>query len=105
MISRAPPRFVPTLTEVVEPAATQAADAPAAPVAPAPVVVAELEEAIVHRVMQRVDLSLERRLREAVAAVVLEQTQHLGPRLRIEIEAVVRDCVAEALAGELPSRH
>jgi hypothetical protein len=104
MPSRLPPRFVPTLTEVIDTAVVPGSPAPSAPVL-APAVDAGLEEAIVHRVMQRVDVSLERRLREAVAAVVIEQTQHIGPRLRIEIEAVVRDCVAEALAGELPAQH
>ena len=104
MQSRLPPRFVPTLTEVVDRAEAASAPAEAPPAAPA-VVDEVLADAIVHRVMQRVDVSLERRLREAVAAVVIEQTQHIGPRLRIEIEAVVRDCVAEALAGELPAQH
>ena len=104
MQSRLPPRFVPTLTEVVDGPDAQASLAPPQPAAvQAPH--SGLADAIVHRVMQRVDVSLDRRLREAVAAVVIEQTQHLGPRLRIEIEAVVRDCVAEALAGELPAQH
>jgi len=62
----------------------------------------QLEDQIVHRVMQRVDLVLERRLREAVAQVILSQTQSLGPRLREEIELVVRESVSQAVAHELP---
>ncbi len=90
MASRKPPRFVPTLTEVVRPA-TQPRAAP----------VSELsQEQIVDKVMQRVDLILERRLREAIAAAVLEQTRAIAPMLREEIEAVVRETVARTLADE-----
>jgi hypothetical protein len=60
-----------------------------------------LQEQIVHRVMQRVDLSMEQRLREAVAVLVLEQTRNLVPLLREEIERVVKRSVAEAVAAEL----
>jgi hypothetical protein len=59
------------------------------------------EEQLVHRIMQRVELTLERRLREAIATTVLQQTQMLGPLLREEIELVVRASVEQALADEL----
>lgn len=100
---RTPPRFVPTLTDVVatapsrkKPAAAQGAVSDAS--APD---VGLLQEQLVHRVMQRVDMSLERRLREAVATLVLEQTRDLGPMLREQIETVVRQSVTEAVADEL----
>jgi FKBP-type peptidyl-prolyl cis-trans isomerase (trigger factor) len=64
-----------------------------------------LEEQILHRVLQRIDLSLERRLREAVATLVLQHTQNLVPRLREEIEFVVRQAVSEAVADELAVRQ
>jgi hypothetical protein len=118
---RIPPRYVPTLTEVVErpeagtdavPAVSAAMDGPvpwpAAPVAlatPAFAPDVSLEDGIVHRVMQRVDVSLEPRLRAAIGALVTEQSQNLERRLRLEIESVVRECVADALASELPSQH
>jgi hypothetical protein len=93
MASRKPPRYVPTLTEVVGTAAERkAAASPALS-----------QEEIVERVMQRIDLTLERRLREAIAATVLEQTRSLAPMLRDEIEAVVRETVAEAFTNELAS--
>lgn len=93
MAARNPPRYVPTLTEVVKTAReSRPAGDPAV-----------LQEALVHRVMQRVDLTLERRLREAIAATVLEQTRSLAPLLREEIEAVVRETVAQAFADELDS--
>jgi hypothetical protein len=93
---RTPPRYVPTLTEVVQPAA--------APEDGAAVSLEQLQEQVIHRVMQRVDLSLERRLREAIATLVLEHTRNLGPLLREEIELVVRQSVSDAVAQELVGR-
>ena len=92
MATRTPPRFVPTLTEVVRSRGSGSAAAPAA---------APSGEQLVHRIMQRVELTLERRLREAIATTVLQQTQMLGPLLREEIELVVRESVEQALADEL----
>lgn len=63
------------------------------------------EEYMVHRVMQRVDVVLDQRLREAIATVVQEQTRSVLPRLREEIESVVRHAVYEAVADELASGH
>ena len=92
MSGRTPPRFVPTLTEVVrKPQFPSGAGLPAG----------LSEEQLVHRIMQRVELTLERRLREAIATTVLQQTQMLGPLLREEIELVVRASVEQALADEL----
>lgn len=95
MPNRTPPRYVPTLTEVIK---SSAGSVPAP--APAGAVPGLSQEQLIHRVMQRVDLTLERRLREAVASVVLEQTRALGPLLRDEIESVVRETVAQAFADE-----
>lgn len=94
-----PPRFVPTLTDVVQ---QLDASSPQVVTSDDQHDAARLEDQIVHRVMQRVDLVLERRLREAVAQVILSQTQALGPRLREEIELVVRESVTQAVAQELP---
>ena len=105
--STQPPRFVPTLTEIVHsPAAEPAA-------AGQPVDVAadlrNYQEQMVHRVMQRVDLTLDRLLRETVGRLVLEHTQALAPSLRDEIEIVVRQSVnqafAQELAGQLPDKR
>jgi hypothetical protein len=134
-----PPKFVPTLTEVVQvddianevlPAAVFASPPPtvatpsvsvgplapgegakppahsALPLAPTPqpplsALPEGIEEYIVHRVMQRVDVVLDQRLREAIATVVQEQTRSLVPRLREEVESVVRHAVYEAVADEL----
>jgi hypothetical protein len=103
----APPRFVPTLTEVVRPmpapmpmpAAPPETARTGLPVAP-PIASAELQEQMVQRVLQRVNLVLERRLREVVGQLILEHTQTLVPRLREEIEDVVRQSVSQALKHE-----
>jgi hypothetical protein len=85
------------LTEVVRPAAS--ADGPEhSPVEP-PVPAVSKEE-MVRRVMQRVDASLERRLREALAAAIVEHTRSLAPILQGEIEAAVRQAVADAFEDE-----
>lgn len=59
------------------------------------------EEYLVHRVMQRVDVGLDQHLRDAIATVLAEQTRSLLPRLREEVESVVRHVVYEAVADEL----
>ena len=92
MATRSPPRFVPTLTEVVRSGVSSTASKSDAGLT---------QEQLVARVMQRVDLMLERKLREAIAATVLEQTRALGPILREEIELVVRDAVSQAFAEEI----
>ena len=103
---RTPPRFVPTLTEVVHPDSVlgfpDAVGPNAAPASNPEASLQQLEDQVLHRVMQRVDLVLERRLREAVSQLILTHTQALGPRLREEIELVVRESVSQAIAQELP---
>lgn len=118
---RVPPRFVPTLTAVLEvpaePVAVSApadvAPEPAAPEQPTVDMIAvrpnelsdaeafRLEEQLLHRVLQRVDLRLEERLSDAVSAAVQQQLDAMLPRLRAEIESVLRGLVIEALAEEL----
>ena len=127
---RTPPRFVPTLTAVVElpaPEADFAAEAPedsGVALAPAESHAAfhsaeeeqaalmpalslsddeafSFEEGLVHRVLQRVDLALEARLTDTVSAALQQQLDGMVPRLREEIEAVLRALVVEALAREL----
>jgi hypothetical protein len=62
------------------------------------------EELLVHRLMQRVDVGLDQRLRDAIATVVQEQTRSVLPRLREEVESVVRQVVYDAVADELASK-
>ncbi len=88
------PRFLPTLTEVVKPKSPVKAPVPATP---------ELEDTVWF-VMQRVDMVLERRIREEAAAmlrtVVNEQVLTLTVRLRQELEEVVRQAVSDALLAK-----
>jgi len=100
--STLPPRFVPTLTEVVQPPASDAATSQ--PVEAA-LDLRHLQAQMVHRVMQRVDLTLDRLLRETVGRLVLEHTQALAPSLRDEIEIVVRQSVNMAFEQELASQR
>lgn len=100
--SSLPPRYVPTLTEVFQPLPMTAQ--PADEIGHASTSVPDSvrqQEHLVQRVLQRVDLILERRLREAVGQLILEHTQTLAPRLREEIELVVRQSVNQALESEL----
>ncbi|GKT01249.1 hypothetical protein AVKW3434_17690 [Acidovorax sp. SUPP3434] len=111
VVAGLPPR--PVLSPVVAPSMARSVVPPAAPVAPrAPVPspmdfgrsaegLKDIEEVVIHRVMQRVDVVLDQRLREAIATVVLEQTRSIVPRLREEVESVVRHAVYEAVAEEL----
>ena len=94
MTNRTPPRFVPTLTEVVQ----------SGPV-PLPPAGGLSQDQLAQRVLQRVDLALDRRLREEIATVVLEQTSALLPVLRARLETVVREVVAEAVAEEMQARQ
>ena len=98
-MSSQPPRFVPTLTEVVQPttAPGKVFDIPP----DAAVDRHGIENQLVQRVLQRVDITLERRLREALGQLILEQTERLVPQLREEIESVVRQSISQAFAQEL----
>ena len=89
------------LTDAVEPE-TEPESEPVAAAQPASLPDG-YEEYVVHRVMQRVDVILEQRLREAIALVIQEQTRSIVPRLREEVESVVRQSVYEAVADELAS--
>jgi hypothetical protein len=101
-----PPRYLPTLTDVV--VRTQLAST-TSDQGTATAGYAELDETQwTQRIMQRVDVILERRLREALSKVILEHTQALAPLLRHEIEVTVTQAVAQALAHEIAqsqSRH
>lgn len=86
---RTPPRFVPTLTEVVASHGVPAAGPQAASVE------------LISLVMQEVDMQLEKSLREIVARVVIEHVDGMLPTLRNEIEHSVTVLVREALAKQL----
>lgn len=99
-----PQSDVPTHAASATPAgAPPSAASPAGPAASAPIAAdfSGIEEMVIHRIIQRVDVVLDQRLREAIATVVQEQTRSMVPRLREEVESVVRHAVYEAVADEL----
>lgn len=108
--ARTPPRFVPTLTAVID----VAPDVDAAPevrtlLGPHANAIAAatdeddgaLAEALMQRVLERVDRSLENQISDVVAAEVQAQLDVMVPRLRSEIEKVLRRLVNDAMAREL----
>ena len=98
---KGPPRYVPTLTEVVHPAFLPE---PAPDQAAVPAVSSDEAQALMlRRVLQRTDLMIERRLHEAIEQLMLEHTQAMMPRLREEIELVVRESVVQAFEQESSS--
>ena len=88
-----PPRYVPTLTEVV----------PSPAPLPEPALIdpaAQTQELRVQRVLQRTDLMIAQRLHDAIEQLVLAHTQAMMPKLREEIERVVRESVTQAFEHE-----
>jgi hypothetical protein len=61
---------------------------------------AQAEERLVQRLLERVELGLDQRLRDTIAQVVQEQTRSVTLRLQEALESVVRQTVQEALAQE-----
>lgn len=131
MDTRHPPRFVPTLTDVVpESEAMQAAPnlvvsrehlpepedasvmqdvesaAPLAKIAsalelPAQQDLVDIAQSMQANVMARVDEALEERLRYALADMVQLHTQSLYQAIRADVERLVSSAVHEAVAQEL----
>lgn len=120
------PRYVPTLTEVVSEGGVQAPAAPAAPEpptippadgpAPAPshdalvwpgeASAPEDDEERLLRVLQRVEVLLDRRLSAAVAQAAESVSREFARRLKAEMEPLIREAVSEAMAEELnPTNH
>ncbi|MFN4360611.1 MAG: hypothetical protein ACK4F4_07800 [Hylemonella sp.] len=87
-------RSLPTLTEVVQ------AQVPAAASSAAGGTALD-EEALMQRVLQRLELTLDEQVRQVVAAVLDEQMKELAPRIRQRVDAAVRKAVTQAVAGEL----
>jgi hypothetical protein len=92
-------RSLPTLTEVV--------DTSAPPLTSAATGAGSLdEEALVLRVLQRLELTLDAQIRQVVASALEDQMKELAPRIRQRVDNAVRKAVTQAVAGELklPSR-
>jgi DNA-binding transcriptional regulator YbjK len=88
-LQRNPPRFVPTLTQVVEVASASVEDGQQAP---------DLEQ-LMQLVLKQVDARLELRLREAAEVLVEAQLQNLRRTFRAELEPLVRQSVKQAMGA------
>lgn len=91
--SKVPPKFVPTLTEVVRMPAVDA------PLDQASQSLSDSTE-LTLRLLQRVDVLLERRIRAAVSSAVAVHTAALIGELRPIIEQAVQEAVSDALSQE-----
>jgi hypothetical protein len=111
-MQRTPPRFVPTLTQVIPATQRQAAGAVAS-VAPATVVAVssvpsaeqisqQLRQQLLVRSRQYIDIELQRRIRATVSQLALEHAhklfEELQPQLELAIGQVVEEAVAQAVA-------
>lgn len=107
---RTAPRFVPTLTEVVQaPAKLVAAPSPVAPAEPASrrapaSTTAPDSEALVEWIQVEVSESLQRNLHDLIATALVEQIDAVAARLQSDIEPMVRRAVQEAVANEAATR-
>jgi hypothetical protein len=95
-------RSLPTLTEVVS--APPVLSDRAAVASPQPETLPD-PEAIIERVMQRLDLSLESHVREVVETLVQEQLSEVQTRLKQKVAIAVRQAVAKAVAAELKEQR
>jgi hypothetical protein len=89
-LSRNPPRFVPTLTQVVEVANASLVAAPSPP---------DFEQ-LVQLVLERVEARLEFRWRDAAEVLVQAQLQNLRQSFRAELEPLVRQSVTQAMTAQ-----
>ena len=98
-VDRAASERVPVLTEVL--------GEPAPSLPPTPPVIDEkrLVEDIMAALQQRVDLSFEYRVREAVAPVLEKLAQTIVAEARVALSATLRDVVARAVAQEVAKRQ
>ena len=81
---KSPPRFLPTLTEVIPP--------PAAVNSSLPAIDADL---LVDNLMQTMLPRLQAQLQESLEQMVQDHVQLLVPRLQQEVEAALRQAIAQ----------
>jgi predicted component of type VI protein secretion system len=89
-----PPRFIPTLTEVVDSPGTATVAALASRKT------SDRPEADASHLIRRIQATLEPRIQAAVTVVVQAHLKSLGPLLEREIDRVVREAVKEAVAKD-----
>jgi hypothetical protein len=92
-----PPRYVPTLTEVVNlpPSSTLT------PATESPQDSSDAEQDLADRIIQRLMPVMQIKLREIVASVIHEEIRAMEPRLMQEVESMARQTVSQALAQDV----
>ena len=98
--TRIPPRFVPTLTEVVQvpaPGSTSAILGDSVRVAYNP-------DDVVDKLMHRLDGPLQLAIGNILSSLAIDHFKKLEPLLRDEIDRAVRRAVDDALAAELDAQ-
>jgi hypothetical protein len=93
-------RSLPTLTEVVTVPVLSNPISTADP--PPPGLDTEL---IVERVLQRLDLSLEERVRNVIESLVQDHLREIEPRLKQKVGVAVRAAVAKAVTAEIKEQQ
>ena len=93
---RTPPRFVPTLTAIVDSPASAQAELPD----PVDAQTFQSEAPLSSLTVEGADRTREQRLGDAISAAVRQQLDAVLPRLREEIEQVVRLAIVDALEHE-----
>jgi hypothetical protein len=98
---RTAPRFVPTLTEVV-----QISVPPVVPVlATPPAALSGNPDDMVDRLMHRLDGPLQTAIGNILSSLAVDHFKKLEPLLRDEIDRAVRRAVDDALAAELDAQN
>lgn len=105
-----PPRFVPTLTQVVSPPPNSMipaqASIPGTPARATPVhaelMALQLRQKLLTQARQHIDLQLQKRIRETISQLALEHAhklfEELHPQLEAIVVAVVDDAMRQAVA-------
>ena len=110
--AKQPPRFLPTLTEVVQTSADAPQSSPGDAVFATPLKTARqgsgadaenpsVVEMNVSKILFRLEVPLQNRLKLAVSEIIQGHVDALMPLIAQEIEAVVRETVRESVSAEL----
>ena len=100
--TRIAPRFVPTLTEVVQVSAPETPPSSAMPLSAA--ALRGNPDDIVDQLMHRLDGPLQAAIGTILSSLAVDHFKKLEPLLRDEIDRAVRRAVDDALAAELDAQ-
>jgi hypothetical protein len=87
-VNKPVPRFVPTLTEVVQ---------PGLPITPSPTPIDPVQ--LAEQVLKLVKPRLEQQLRASLQAVIEQHLRAAAPRMRSELQEAIQTAVSQAIAN------